>query len=113
MTTKQIIRDLNAECPEGKHYGLVIMCDADNGDDADTQADSAFVDFYATEAEMDSAWGAARYVTEVYGKEAVIKRLDDLEHTEYVITSDTDDDGNQLPLAIQWFPKTDKPSTTA
>ena len=104
-TTKVILRDLNAECPEGMTCGLVLLYDGDNGDDAQTRADSAFLGWYRTRAELDAAWDVALDMADNLYDYPAIKRLDDLGSTQYVILGSTIEGEEVGPPYIGWAPK--------
>lgn len=104
MLTTKILRDLNAECPEGMTCGLVILYDDDNSDEGETIAGEAFVGWYRTEAEMLAAWDVALHMDTHLINGSAIKRLDELATTQYVIAAQTDEDGTGMPY-ITWGPK--------
>lgn len=102
MLTK-ILRDLNAERPEGMSCGLVILYEND-GDDAQTKADSATLMWFRTHAELNAAWDVAREMSAYMMDEPSIKKLDELPHVRYAIMGQTDDDGYEEDPYIGWAP---------
>lgn len=101
MPTK-LLRDLNAERPEGMSYGLVILYDGD--DDAQTKADSATLMWFRTHAELNAAWDVAREMSSYMMDEPAIKKLDELPQVRYAIMGQTDEDGYEEDPCIVWAP---------
>lgn len=108
MTTTQLC-DLNAQCPAGMAYGVVVVFDGRNNDESpQDMADNATIRFYATASEMYAAWDMACDFDEYLLEGSVIKRLDNLEAFHYAIVVDGDDD---MPT-VTWSPKPPAPEAT-
>ena len=117
---KKVLRDLNAECPHEKSFGLVILFTMDNGDDAETQAESAYVNFYKDSNTMYAAWDVATTMDDYLVAPIGMKLLENMDTTHYTIVVDTDEDGAYEPYDepyIDWnaivAPVTDELQDTA
>ena len=95
---KKVLRDLNAECPYDKSFGLVILFTIDNSDDCETQAERAYVNFYTSSNELYAAWDVARTMDEYVEEPTGMKLLENMDTTHYTIVVDTDDDGDYEPF---------------
>jgi hypothetical protein len=110
MSTKTtiVLRDLNAERPEGLRYGLVILYDGShNSETAQEQAESAYVGWYATKAELDAAWEVALDMDGYLIESAAIKRLDELATVQYALVVDVEEgeDAEEVAPYIAWAPQ--------
>jgi hypothetical protein len=94
----KVLRNLNAEQPDGMAYGLVIVYEGDERGAA--QAENATLLWFKTEREMNAAWMVAYQMADQMIERPIVKALDALETTQYAIVANDFD-----YTYVGWGPK--------